>query len=177
MQEVVLGIACLAMIKTISPVEGQKSLSYIQLPHRSETLLSPIMAQGSDAQRRAIKPTGSSQKFCCATFMLEFDQTADKWEEDLNRLHTALNAAVEAEDYTSASLLRDQISAISGFQADDRKKHSLDWKALGVPDWLVDRLERMGFRLPTQVQRNAMKAISQKAVFSSRDTVIRSPTG
>uniref|UniRef100_A0A7S4JGV2 RNA helicase n=2 Tax=Guillardia theta TaxID=55529 RepID=A0A7S4JGV2_GUITH len=170
------------MIKTISPVEAFLTSSFLTGARRCfhPSWHRVPMLKGELSSRPAAAKSSAVRLSCSINWKelgTKFDQTADKWEEDLNRLHTALNAAVEAEDYTSASLLRDQISAISGFQADDRKKHSLDWKALGVPDWLVDRLERMGFRLPTQVQRNAMKAISQKAVFSSRDTVIRSPTG
>ena len=31
----------------------------------------------------------------------------------------------------------------------------MDWSALGVPEWLADRAERLGFMFPTGVRRMA----------------------
>lgn len=92
-------------------------------------------------------------------------------QDDLNRLQTALISAIEAEDYSEAAKTRDLIKTAtkSGGAGGGR---SPSWAALQVPEWLADRAERLGFRLPMQVQQNALKA-----VMNQEDTVIRSPTG
>ena len=93
-----------------------------------------------------------------------------KDETDMNRLQTSLNAAIEAEDYTAAAKYRDLIKQLSDDA--DGKAACASWEALQVPPWLADRAERLGFRIPAQVQRNAMQNI-----MTNRDTVIVSPTG
>ena len=62
---------------------------------------------------------------------------------DTNQLQTALNQAIAAEDYTLASRLRDQISMLVGSSG------TADWRQLGVPEWLADRIERMGYKYAT----------------------------
>ena len=65
---------------------------------------------------------------------------------DSNELQTALNNALASEDYSLAAKLRDQLQTIQG------KGHFvLDWRALGVPDWLAERAEQMGYRFPAGV--------------------------
>jgi len=88
---------------------------------------------------------------------------------DLNQLQTALISAIEAEDYSAAAKYRDLIKAATQEQGGGR---SPSWTALQVPEWLADRAERLGFRVPAQVQQNALRA-----VMNQEDTVIRSPTG
>ena len=62
---------------------------------------------------------------------------------DSNQLQTALNAALAAEDYRRASQIRDHL------QKQGSSKVILDWRAAGVPEWLAERAEQMGFRFPT----------------------------
>lgn len=62
---------------------------------------------------------------------------------DTNQLQTALNQAIAAEDYTLASKLRDQIQSLVGSSG------TADWRQLGVPEWLADRIERMGYKYAT----------------------------
>lgn len=62
---------------------------------------------------------------------------------DTNQLQTALNQAIAAEDYNLASKLRDQISMLVGSSG------TADWRQLGVPEWLADRIERMGYKYAT----------------------------
>jgi len=89
--------------------------------------------------------------------------------DDMNRLQTALNAAIEAEDYTTAAQYRDRITKAS---TGGEVAAPAGWSSLQVPDWLSDRAERLGFRIPAQVQRNALETVMDR-----QDTVIRSPTG
>jgi superfamily II DNA/RNA helicase len=46
------------------------------------------------------------------------------------------------------------------------------WQQLGMPDWLADRVDRLGFQFPTNVQQRAIKSILLGA-----DAVIRAETG
>jgi hypothetical protein len=80
-------------------------------------------------------------------------------EKDLNRLHTALNRAIESEEYSAAASIRDRIAQVTG-QTDPSKRDG--WEKGGVPDWLADRARRMGFLLPTQVQNNCLKTINMQ---------------
>ena len=63
---------------------------------------------------------------------------------DTNQLQTALNRAIAAEDYTLASQVRDQLQRVLGAHIG-----TADWRQLGVPEWLADRVERMGFKYAT----------------------------
>jgi hypothetical protein len=89
-------------------------------------------------------------------------------DSDLNRLQTQLNNAIEGEDYQRAADIRDRISKVTGQEG----KPDGGWVRIGAPEWLADRAERLGFRMPAQVQRNAMCAVQE-----SSNIVIRSPTG
>lgn len=64
---------------------------------------------------------------------------------DTNELTTALNNAIAAEDYSLASKLRDRLRQLSGGDA----ASPADWQSLGIPAWLADRAERIGYRFPT----------------------------
>lgn len=86
---------------------------------------------------------------------------------DENQLQTALVSALEAEDYHKAAALRDRLSQRSGGQAP-----RIDWEALGLPDWLTSRVEQLGFRFPTEIQRAALPQL-----LTGRDGAIRSQTG
>ena len=93
-------------------------------------------------------------------------------QDDLNRLQTALISAIEAEDYSAAAKYRDLLTKATKKSGGAGAGRSQSWAALQVPEWLADRAERLGFRVPVQVQQNALKA-----VMNLEDTVIRSPTG
>ena len=73
---------------------------------------------------------------------------------DLNTLQTELYAALEEEDYAAAAHLRDRIELVTGAGG------AGDWSALGVPEWLSDRLHRLDFTMPTRVQLQALRAIA-----------------
>ncbi|CAL8467542.1 g7080 [Coccomyxa elongata] len=88
--------------------------------------------------------------------------------DDTNELTTALNNAIAAEDYSLASKLRDRLRQLSGSDA----APPADWHSLGIPAWLADRAEQIGYRFPTEVQRRAAKVIGRGA-----DAIIQSATG
>ncbi len=66
---------------------------------------------------------------------------------DANQLQTALNTAIAAEDYALASQLRDRLKTLLG--DGEEGAPPADWRALGVPDWLAERAEKLGYRFPT----------------------------
>lgn len=75
------------------------------------------------------------------------DHLADVFDvnsADTNQLQTALNRAIAAEDYALASQVRDKLQAVVGSDTG-----TADWRHLGVPEWLADRVERMGFKYAT----------------------------
>ena len=56
--------------------------------------------------------------------------------------------------------------------SDNPAAEILDWRALGMAEWLCDRAESLGFRYPTAVQRRASLAFLQK-----KDVIIQAQTG
>lgn len=75
------------------------------------------------------------------------DHIADVFDinsADTNQLQTALNRAIAAEDYALAGQVRDKLQAVVGSNTG-----TADWRQLGVPEWLADRVERMGFKFAT----------------------------
>lgn len=98
------------------------------------------------------------------------DHIADVFDinsADTNQLQTALNRAIAAEDYTLASQVRDQLQHVLGAHIG-----TADWRQLGVPEWLADRVERMGFKYATEVQKRAAGALQE-----GRDIMVQSQTG
>ena len=71
-------------------------------------------------------------------------------EQDTNRLTTALNVAIAAEDYGLAARIRDRLSELT----DGDSERSADWRKLGIPEWLASRAECIGYRFPTGVPLN-----------------------
>ena len=63
---------------------------------------------------------------------------------DLNRLQTALNTAIAAEDWQLAAGIRDLLRSLTGADG----KLAADWQGLGIRDWLADRAESLGFTFP-----------------------------
>jgi len=91
---------------------------------------------------------------------------ADSNVLDLNLLTTRLNAAVAAEDYATAAELRDLIQKVTGAGT------AGDWRALGLADWLCDWLSKLGYALPTPIQRTALQQLSH-----GEDAAIVAATG
>ena len=90
--------------------------------------------------------------------------------DDTNLLQTALSASVQAEDFRLASLIRDQLTKVTGASGPASR---LDWGSLtGIPVWLSDRLERLGFRFPTEIQKR-----STSHLLLGQDASIQSETG
>ena len=75
-------------------------------------------------------------------------------EQDTNRLTTALNVAIAAEDYGLAARIRDRLSELT----DGDSERSADWRKLGIPEWLASRAECMGYRFPTGVPLTVLEA-------------------
>ena len=69
-------------------------------------------------------------------------------EQDTNQLTTALNIALAAEDYGLAARIRDRLTEVTG----NDSELSADWIKLGIPEWLAERAEKIGYRFPTGVQ-------------------------
>ena len=91
--------------------------------------------------------------------------------EDENVLTTALSRAIAVEDYGLASKLSARLKTIQGV-GDEPGAEILDWRALGMAEWLCSRSENLGFRYPTAVQRRASLAFRKK-----KDLVIQAQTG
>lgn len=91
--------------------------------------------------------------------------------EDENVLTTALSRAIAVEDYELAGKLSARLKKLQGV-GDELGAEILDWRALGMAEWLCDRAENLGFRYPTAVQRRASLAF-----FKKRDVVIQAQTG
>jgi superfamily II DNA/RNA helicase len=75
---------------------------------------------------------------------------------------------VAAENYEDATRLKKLIQEVEGNGA----VPSSTWQQLGIPEWLADRADRLGFQFPTNVQQRAIKSILLGA-----DAVIRAETG
>ena len=69
-------------------------------------------------------------------------------ELDLNQLQTALNTAIAGDNFELAAKIRDVLQLVAG-GGDAAAATAADWRRLGVLDWLADRAEHLGFRLPT----------------------------
>lgn len=68
---------------------------------------------------------------------------------DLNKLQTALNTAISAEDWALAAKLRDLLRMLTGAEGQGGAKLAADWKGLGILPWLAERAENLGFSFPT----------------------------
>ena len=93
------------------------------------------------------KQTRASRQHVCHAASSNSGHTADIFDihsADANQLQTALNRAIAAEDYHLAGQVRDRLQSLVGGDS-----QTADWRQLGVPEWLADRAERMGFRYAT----------------------------
>ena len=91
--------------------------------------------------------------------------------EDENVLTTALSRSIAVEDYALAAKLSARLKVLQG-TSDNPAAEILDWRALGMAEWLCDRAESLGFRYPTAVQRRSSLAFLQK-----KDVIIQAQTG
>jgi len=90
---------------------------------------------------------------------------------DENVLTTALSRAIAVEDFGLAAKLSARLKELQGV-GDSPAAEILDWRAMGMAEWLCDRAESLGYRYPTAIQRRASLAF-----FKKRDVVIQAQTG
>ncbi|GAX72763.1 hypothetical protein CEUSTIGMA_g219.t1 [Chlamydomonas eustigma] len=86
---------------------------------------------------------------------------------DKNQLQTILASAISAEDYLLAGAIRDRLEQVMG-----GRPGRIDWASLDLPEWLSDRLERLGYKFPTEIQRRAASVL-----LGEYDATIQSETG
>ncbi|KAG2497537.1 hypothetical protein HYH03_004284 [Edaphochlamys debaryana] len=92
---------------------------------------------------------------------------------DTNALQTALAAAIRIQDFKLAAAVRDRLAALAAEGGEGGGKGArIDWASTGMPPWLLDRAERLGFRFPTEVQRR-----SAPVLLAGSDAVVASETG
>ena len=78
---------------------------------------------------------------------------------DENLLTTSLNRAITDEDYELASKLSKRLQVVQNLNGGrDAREILLDWRMLGVAEWMAARAEALGFRVPTGIQRKATSA-------------------
>lgn len=87
---------------------------------------------------------------CCAT---EHSSDPDLSRLDSNQLQTALNTAIAGEDWKQAANLRDALHTQTG------EASQLDWRQYGLPEWLADRVDRLGYRFPTGERQRPQRAV------------------
>ena len=96
--------------------------------------------------------------------------------EDENVLTTSLNRAIQDEDYELAQKLSKRLQEVQniGVNEDgDLRERLLDWRMLGVAEWMAARAEALGFRFPTGIQRKATASF----IDGDRLIVISAQTG
>ena len=78
---------------------------------------------------------------------------------DENLLTTSLNRAITDEDYELAAKLSKRSQVVQNLNGGrDAREILLDWRMLGVAEWMAARAEALGFRFPTGIQRKATSA-------------------
>ena len=85
--------------------------------------------------------------------------------EDENVLTTALSRSIAVEDYALAAKLSARLKVLQG-TSDNPAAEILDWRALGMAEWLCDRAESLGFRYPLP-SRDARRSRSCRRKTSS----------
>lgn len=93
---------------------------------------------------------------------------------DENLLTTSLNRAISDEDYSLAAKLSKRLQAVQNLNgARDAREILLDWRMLGIAEWMAARAEALGFRFPTGIQRKSTSAF----LDGDRLIVISAQTG
>ena len=78
---------------------------------------------------------------------------------DENLLTTSLNRAITDEVYELAAKLSKRLQVVQNLNGGrDAREILLDWRMLGVAEWMAARAEALGFRFPTGIQRKATSA-------------------
>ena len=78
---------------------------------------------------------------------------------DENLLTTSLNRAITDEDYELAAKLSKRLQVVQNLNGGrDAREILLDWRMLGVAEWMAARAEALGFRFSTGIQRKATSA-------------------
>ena len=89
--------------------------------------------------------------------------------DDENVLTTALNRAIVEEDYAAAAKLSARLKTLQGLSDVETV---LDWRGVGIAEWLCARAEQLGYTYPTAIQRRATLAL-----LTGKHAVIMSQTG
>ena len=75
---------------------------------------------------------------------------------------------MDAELYEEACFIRDRIQSLMD------ESNTSSWRDLGVLDWLVDRVDDLGFSIPTPIQARAAETILRSRAASCS---LQAPTG
>ena len=92
---------------------------------------------------------------------------------DENLLTTSLNRAITDEDYELAAKLSKRLQVVQNLNGGrDAREILLDWRMLGVAEWMAARAEALGFRFPTGIQRKATSAflVGERLIVMSAQT-------
>jgi hypothetical protein len=116
-------------------------------PARRRAALGPADADGAPDEPPQQPGSGPEQQEQQGAY--SYSHIHDNLERlDLNQLQTALATAIAAEDYALAAAIRDRFAALMAAEGADGAR-LLDWGAMGVPEWVADRVARLGLRFPT----------------------------
>lgn len=141
--------------------------------HRSRASSTGRSVRGATVRRRAYTPgldggeESADEQSSIYGEQVEFDVDST---DDENILTTVLNKAIFSEDYALAAKASTKLKALQGLE--DPREQLLDWRSLGMANWIASRAEDLGFRYPTAIQRRAALAM-----MNVNDIVISSQTG
>lgn len=141
--------------------------------HRSRASTTGRSVRGATVRRRAYTPgldggeESADEQSSIYGELVDFDVDST---DDENILTTVLNKAIFSEDYALAAKASTKLKALQGLE--DPQEQLLDWRSLGMANWIASRAEDLGFRYPTAIQRRAALAM-----MNVNDIVISSQTG
>ena len=141
--------------------------------HRSRASSTGRSVRGATVRRRAYTPgldggeESADEQSSIYGEQVDFDVDST---DDENILTTVLNKAIFSEDYALAAKASTKLKALQGLE--DPREQLLDWRSLGMANWIASRAEDLGFRYPTAIQRRAALAM-----MNVNDIVISSQTG
>lgn len=141
--------------------------------YRSRASTTGRSVRGATVRRRAYTPgldggeESADEQSSIYGEQVDFDVDST---DDENILTTVLNKAIFSEDYALAAKASTKLKALQGLE--DPREQLLDWRSLGMANWIASRAEDLGFRYPTAIQRRAALAM-----MNVNDIVISSQTG
>jgi len=141
--------------------------------YRSRASTTGRSLRGATVRRRAYTPgldggeESADEQSSIYGEQVDFDVDST---DDENILTTVLNKAIFSEDYALAAKASTKLKALQGLE--DPREQLLDWRSLGMANWIASRAEDLGFRYPTAIQRRAALAM-----MNVNDIVISSQTG